>query len=951
MQKTPSHRRRSGRKGGSPGLVANKSEQLARELRICTLNVRSIRTNSKFADFEQNVKDIGFDLFGVSETWRTGSECLKLGSGYVFYGSGHDGRKDAKTGVGFYVSQAMQSQVESVSCVSDRIIQIVVKLEGRNKVRVTQVYAPHTGYSDDEYDEFLEELSGSLTGKYRHDLIIGDFNAIVGQPKEPEVCCGNFCLGNRNGRGETLVDFCNLSNMTIMNSLFKKRAKRRWTWRSPNASTTNEIDYVLSANKLSVKDVSVLQRPNVGSDHRILRATLRVLRSHKTTKVKPIQLPPTYDRLKLQVNFQLQHISETAKYEEIIKAIKETMQTTAELPTKTPRISERTKNLMAKRQSMKFGLITGRTSQVEYSTVCKAIRWSLEDDLRNHYVVVMTKAIRKNRLKQGKRELAYKRKQMVHVRKDNGMPTRSTAETVKTVSEYYDKLYASSRGDFKHDLLINLDRPITADEIREACKRIKGNTAPGIDGIPSGVTKHCAPLAAEQLAKELHQMFSRNEFPESMMHANTILIHKKGDAMDIGNYRPISLMSTVFKVVTRVLTNRVYEKVCNQLSADQAGFRRGYSTVDHLLTINLLVEKCREWALPLCMVFIDFKKAFDTIEFNAIWQALEKYNIDPCTISMIKQLYAAGTTSVNVGGKRANFTTQRGVRQGDSLSPLLFVLTLQLALENVKWGERGYPINGKLLRLLAYADDIVLCAKSLQEMQTMLDDVEHECKKAGLEINVRKTKWMTNLESKDLLTLNGEAVEKVESFVYLGQVLTIPRDHNKEIGRRIGAAWATFGKARELLIKKRIPMYVKRRYFNQCILPSLLYGCETWALTKAMELRLARCQRAMERRMLGVRLIEKRSIAWIRKRTGLGDVVVKYRKRKWRHAAKILDQKRGFRWDKWLANWKPKTSRPLGRPRTRWEDAFIKTAGKHWQSCVPTPQWLSLLSTYTRQCL
>ena len=400
--------------------------------------------------------------------------------------------------------------------------------------------------------------------------------------------------------------------------------------------------------------------------------------------------------------------------------------------------------------------------------------------------------------------------------------------------------------------------------------------------------------------------------------------------LDLNNYRPISLLSNVFKVLTPVLTHRVQQDVAKKIPVEQAGFRRSHSTTDHILTVNLLVEKSREWQLPLHIVFVDFQKAFDTIEYSAIWSALEHFNVNLETIRMIKQLYSASKSSVEIGNERRGFNIQRGVRQGDSLSPLLFILTLQMALDRINWRDRGIPINNKRLQHLDYADDIALFSRSVNELQTMLDDLIEECRKIGLEVNSNKTKWLSTSAGQEI-KINGTNIQKVNSFVYLGQLINqpnIPHNHNLEISRRIGAAWASFGKVNQLLTKKRVPMKVKHRYFQQCITPALLYGCESWTLTKAMELRLARCQRAMERRMLNIRIIDKHSSKWIRQRTKLPDVNVEYRKRKWKHLQKIFQRKDQNRWDWLLLNWTPKSPRPLGRPRTRWSDCFAKVAGK-----------------------
>ena len=201
-------------------------------------------------------------------------------------------------------------------------------------------------------------------------------------------------------------------------------------------------------------------------------------------------------------------------------------------------------------------------------------------------------------------------------------------------------------------------------------QKLGGNTAPGIDGVSSKVAKHCVPIVADKIAELPNLMFNDNNFPTEFAHARTILLFRKGDPFDLGNYRPISLLPTTYKCLTRVITNKLFEVIADRLPVEQAGFRKGFSTVSHILTLNLLVEKTREWDLPLHMVFIDFCKAFDTVEHSAIWAALDNFGVDVGLIRMIQQLYLAGSASLDIEQLSVPFLTQRGVRQGDLLSSL-----------------------------------------------------------------------------------------------------------------------------------------------------------------------------------------------------------------------------------------------------------------------------------------
>ena len=104
---------------------------------------------------------------------------------------------------------------------------------------------------------------------------MGDFNAkIGGQTNTSERATGCFGLGERNERGDTLVEWASSNNFKIMNTQFQKKAGRRWTWRSPDGNTKNEIDYIMTDKPSMVTDVTVINRVNIGSDHMMVMGSI-----------------------------------------------------------------------------------------------------------------------------------------------------------------------------------------------------------------------------------------------------------------------------------------------------------------------------------------------------------------------------------------------------------------------------------------------------------------------------------------------------------------------------------------------------------------------------------------------------------------------------------------------------------------------------------------------------
>ena len=173
-------------------------------------------------------------------------------------------------------------------------------------------------------------------------------------------------------------------------------------------------------------------------------------------------------------------------------------------------------------------------------------------------------------------------------------------------------------------------------------------------------------------------------------------------------------------------------------------------------------------------------------------------------------------------------------------------------------------------------------------MQDMLNQLSDESKVLGLKMNMKKTKVMFNKYiTENIIQVNSERVEQVEEYVYLGQLVTMESDKTSEIKRRIAAAWGAFGKYRDIM-KSNIPMCLKRKVYNQCVQAALTYGCQTWAVTKRMQERLRTTQRSMERAMLGISRLDKKTNVWIREQTGLQDIIVRIKELKWQWAGHII---------------------------------------------------------------
>ena len=234
--------------------------------------------------------------------------------------------------------------------------------------------------------------------------------------------------------------------------------------------------------------------------------------------------------------------------------------------------------------------------------------------------------------------------------------------------------------------------------------------------------------------------------------------------------------------------------------------------------------------------------------------------------------------------------------------------------------EKGINIDGEQLTDLRFADDVALTTTSVKNMEDQLRSLNRESKLVGLQMHKGKTKFMTNFETSEEITIENHQIEKVESYKYLGQTLKMEDTTKEEIMIRIKGGWRCFGMYKEILTDKEIPLSLRRKIFDQCILTTMTYGAETWSTTKVMEQKLITTQRAMERRMLNLTLRDKVRHTDIRQKTKVKDIIEKIKETKWRWAGH-LSRSQDNRWTKKLTEWQPRNGkRRRGRQKRRWRD-------------------------------
>ena len=407
--------------------------------------------------------------------------------------------------------------------------------------------------------------------------------------------------------------------------------------------------------------------------------------------------------------------------------------------------------------------------------------------------------------------------------------------------EQFDSEQAGFRNNDNNDIL---NVPITENEILLAIRALKLGKSAGLDHILNEYIKNTVHMFIPLYLKPFNIIFATGTLPDSWLEGRLIPIYKnKGDRSTPENYRPITVLSCLSKVFTSVLNNRLTKFLdsTSGLNENQAGFRKGYSTIDHIFSLNTLLELHRAKKKKLYCAFIDFSKAFDSVWRIGLWRKLLANNINGNFFKVIHNMYNGIKSCVSANGQDSPFfACECGVRQGENLSPVLFALYLNdlesyLLHKNLSGITFDIPDNDVELYLkifsLLYANDTVIMADNPTDLQDCLNAFSEYCELWKLNINVEKTKILIfGARGRPNLTFNldNKELEIVDSYKYLGVLFSQSgsflrtRKHITQQAKK--AMFLLFTRINNL----DIPIDLQLKLFDNTVLPILTYGSEVW---------------------------------------------------------------------------------------------------------------------------
>ncbi|MFO0089746.1 MAG: RNA-directed DNA polymerase, partial [bacterium] len=375
-----------------------------------------------------------------------------------------------------------------------------------------------------------------------------------------------------------------------------------------------------------------------------------------------------------------------------------------------------------------------------------------------------------------------------------------------------------------------LNRPPSKEEIEPKLRRAT-NTAPGADGLEYRHLRALDPQAF--LLEKIFEVVWRLGIPDSWRCCRTIPIYKKGSTDDFSNFRPISLISTTYKIFSSVLNQRLCHIASSLgwLSPEQKGFLPGVQGIqEHTHVLQTAIEEAKTKRKGLAIAFMDMRNAFGSVPHPSLSELVESLPIPGTFRHILHDIYKDNIMDFIVGEKIVKVIPTSGVKQGDPLSATAYNLAAEPLIRAAKSGENfGYPIFARQLKATIYADDIAVVSTSVEELQTVIDRIASAAADLGLEFNPGKCACLVFINGKPQeanLTVNGDPIHCLR-----------PEEQESYLGTPIGGN-LRFRPPNELiknldrLSASLLAPWQKLEIFRRHLLPSLSHHLSTGRVLK-----------------------------------------------------------------------------------------------------------------------
>ena len=386
-----------------------------------------------------------------------------------------------------------------------------------------------------------------------------------------------------------------------------------------------------------------------------------------------------------------------------------------------------------------------------------------------------------------------------------------------------------------------IDEPwFQKQDLDDALQKLKKNKATGPDLVPNEIWLLLDDENLQNILDMYNYAWDSGTIPQSWAEAIVVSIYKgKGADTDPVNYRPISLLNTIYKIYAAMLQQRLSDQIEPRLRDTQFGFRPKKGTKHPLF----ILRRAMEWSLmtstPLHILSLDWRQAFDSLDHTAMLSALKRFGLSARMIKAIQSIYKEPTfTTKGPQDHTAEGKIKAGIRQGCPLSPYLFVIVLTVIFSDIDQEllHKGTPTNTwsslRPVYDLEYADDTLLLARTIPQLQSFLSTVEYIAQEYGMRLNTTKTELLLHdpEAQPNLQFVDGSKVPTTPQLKYLGSLISWKHPFSTAFYHRANQAEEAYKKLR-LVWNSGMPIKTKLRIFRSTFGSVLMYGLDALSLT------------------------------------------------------------------------------------------------------------------------
>ncbi|XP_043697076.1 uncharacterized protein LOC122647840 [Telopea speciosissima] len=375
----------------------------------------------------------------------------------------------------------------------------------------------------------------------------------------------------------------------------------------------------------------------------------------------------------------------------------------------------------------------------------------------------------------------FNRKHILEIVNQNGVVVEEPKRIKEEAVKFYCNLFGTDSidegtcpnsihlsGDISEIQILELEREISREEIKGVVFAMKDSKAPGPDGFGARFYKTTWEIIKEDLIKAINWFFENSLMPYSVNATFISLIPKSGDASSFAGYRPTALCNLLYKIISKIISNRLQKVIGEVISFNQSAFIKGRSIVDNILVCHDIVRGIEQKAAnPTVVLKVDLHKAYDSLSRNFLFGVMERMGFTGKFLGWVKACVTTPMFSVLINGSPTGyFKGDRGIRQGDPLSPYLFTI----AMEAFSGIIRRLEVDGQIKLLprckalhlshLIFADDLMIFVKANREsVLASLGGLDEFASLSGLHLNRSKSSiivgGLTQTSSMELLELTG----------------------------------------------------------------------------------------------------------------------------------------------------------------------------------------------------